>query len=216
MSSSAQITANKINSLQSTGPASVDGKKRSALNALKHGFTGQTLIVPESETPVYQEHCEAYRSELTPKGKLETDLVQEMADLRWAINRIRAQETNMMAISAISDSFTFDSGDPEINSVLAVAACLAENVKTLATLSLYEQRKLRAFEKAEKHLRELQQERRARGQRDLVEAAKVRQAVATEDKNWNPAQNGFVCSNDEIDAFLERHERRMGTYRDCV
>jgi hypothetical protein len=212
MASAAKITANKINSLQSSGPASAEGKKRSALNALKHGFTGQTLIVPESETEIYKEHCEAYRTELSPKGKLETDLVQEMADLRWAINRIRAQETNLMAISAISESFTLDSGDPEVNSVLAVAASLSENVKTLATLSLYEQRKLRAFEKAEKHLKELQQERRERRARDLMRAAEYRQTTVKEDENWDPAQNGFVCSNAEIDTYLATHGRRMQTF----
>jgi hypothetical protein len=198
MSSSAQITANQINSLQSTGPVSRGGKKRSSLNALKHGFTGQTLVVSESEAPLYNAHCRDYHVEMRPKGKIESDLVQEMVDLRWAINRIRAQETNMFSLSAVSEELTVDSDDAEINSALAVAAALAENVKAPATLSLYEQRKLRAFEKADKRLREIQTERRQTEQVELSTSAGIIQTTATNEESQTSDEIGFVCSNDEL------------------
>jgi hypothetical protein len=198
MSSSAQITANQMNSLQSTGPVSTGGKKRSSLNALKHGFTGQTLVVSESEAPLYNAHCRDYHAEMRPKGKIESDLVQEMADLRWAINRIRAQETNMFSLSAVSEELTVESGDAEVNSALAAAAALAENVKTLATLSLYEQRKLRAFDKADKRLRELQAERRQTEKVESPAAANIPATIETKDENPTPDEIGFVYSNDQL------------------
>jgi hypothetical protein len=212
MASAAQITANKINSLSSSGPTSPEGKKRASLNSFRHGFTGQTVIVLESEGPIYKSHCADYHAEFRPRGKFETDLVQEMADLRWSINRIRAQETNMMAIAAVSETCMLDSGDPEINSVLAIAAALSENAKTLATLSLYEQRKLRAFEKAEKRLREVQKERKAAERADLVHAADYHRNVARNEENWNPAANGFVCSSAELDAFMQQEHRKKQAY----
>jgi hypothetical protein len=39
MSSDKKIKANRLNSKKSTGPKSLAGKKRSSLNAIKHGLT---------------------------------------------------------------------------------------------------------------------------------------------------------------------------------
>ena len=39
MSSINKINANRLNSKKSTGPKSIAGKKRSNLNAIKHGLT---------------------------------------------------------------------------------------------------------------------------------------------------------------------------------
>ena len=209
MASSAQINANHLNSQKSTGPKSPDGKKRSSLNAMRHGFTGQLLVVPEAESAIYQKHCHEYHAEFTPKGKLETDLVQEIADLRWSIDRIRAHESNLFAIEAVSTRGGLDSGDPDINSALAIADSLRDNVKVLATLSIYEQRKLRAFEKTLDRLRELQKERKHEERVALAQAADHREVFQDKRKEqWHPDQDGFVCSNEEIDSYVERRDRR--------
>lgn len=176
---------------------------------MRHGFTGQVLIVPEAESAIYQKHCHEYRAEFSPKGKLENDLVQEMADLPWSINRIRAHESNLFAIEAVSTDCGLDSGDPEINSAFAIAHSLRENVKVLATLSIYEQRKLRAFEKALFRLRELQTERKREERIALAEAADHREVFQDErGEQWHPKDDGFVCSSEEIDAFIRRRDRR--------
>ena len=104
----------------------------------------------------------------------------------------------MFSLSAVTEELELDSGDPEINSALAVAAALAENVKALATLSLYEQRKLRAFEKADKRLREIQIERRQTEQAQLPPAAEVRQTTATNEESQTSDEIGFVCPNDKL------------------
>ena len=46
MSTDAQVTANRANSLLSTGPKTEAGKARSATNALKTGLTGRTVLLP--------------------------------------------------------------------------------------------------------------------------------------------------------------------------
>ena len=42
-----QIEANRMNALKSTGPRSIEGKEKSAQNALKFGFTAKKFIIPE-------------------------------------------------------------------------------------------------------------------------------------------------------------------------
>jgi hypothetical protein len=44
MTSLRQIEANRRNAALSTGPATEEGKKRSRRNALRHGFSAETII----------------------------------------------------------------------------------------------------------------------------------------------------------------------------
>jgi hypothetical protein len=206
MSTLAQVTANQQNSQKSTGPTTPEGKKRSSLNAIRHNLTGQVVIVSDIEMPIYQEHCREYRTDFAPKGKLETDLTQEMADLRWSINRIHAAETNLFAVESLSDS-GMESGDPELNSAISIANSLEKNMKMLALLSVYAQRKQRALDKALDRLLEIQKERKSQEQHDLRQAAQFREVFQNEEPDWKPSQDGFVCSTTQLDAYIRHQER---------
>lgn len=45
------------NAAHSTDPFLDDGKRRVALNALRHDLTGQTVVLPSEDLDVYQKHC---------------------------------------------------------------------------------------------------------------------------------------------------------------
>src|SRR6266481_2901055 len=49
MKNSALIARNRANASHSTGPKTEAGKKRSSLNAYRHGLTGQTIILPAED-----------------------------------------------------------------------------------------------------------------------------------------------------------------------
>ena len=42
---------------QSTGPRTQEGKQRSALNALRHGLTGRTVVMPYEDMDQYHIFC---------------------------------------------------------------------------------------------------------------------------------------------------------------
>ena len=46
MTSLKQLEANRRNALKSTGPRTENGKHASRRNALRHGFTAETVIEP--------------------------------------------------------------------------------------------------------------------------------------------------------------------------
>ncbi len=43
MTTAAQLEANRRNALRSTGPRTEQGKRRSSMNATRHGFTGRLV-----------------------------------------------------------------------------------------------------------------------------------------------------------------------------
>jgi hypothetical protein len=57
MSSAAQFAANQANALRSTGPTSPEGKRRTRLNAYRHGLTGQIRPRTAAEQAAFDAHC---------------------------------------------------------------------------------------------------------------------------------------------------------------
>ena len=96
--SEARLRANRLNAQNSKGPTSVEGKKRSCLNATRHGILSQTVHFPEEEMKAYTEFCERYVADLKPVGVLETELAKACADLQFRLHRCSAAEHNMFAI----------------------------------------------------------------------------------------------------------------------
>ncbi|HEX6546860.1 MAG TPA: hypothetical protein VF023_11170, partial [Bryobacteraceae bacterium] len=88
--SEARVRANRLNAQNSKGPTSVEGKKRSCLNATRHGILSQTIHFPEEEMNAYSEFCERYVADLQPVGTLETELANACADLQFRLHRCSA------------------------------------------------------------------------------------------------------------------------------
>src|ERR1700722_5727817 len=74
---------NQANSQHSTGPKTAAGKQRSSLNALRHGLTGQLVVMPTEDLYAYQDHVKSFTDEYHPEGATEAQLVQALADTSW-------------------------------------------------------------------------------------------------------------------------------------
>jgi len=112
MSSSANI--NRANAQHSTGPKTEEGKQRSSLNALRHGLTGQIVVMPYEELTAYQRHVKNLTDEYHPANTTEALLVQQIADASWRLNRIAALESNILALSV--------QGEDALEDTMAIAA----------------------------------------------------------------------------------------------
>ena len=57
---------NRANSAHSTGPRTESGKQRSSLNALSHGLTARTAVLPTEDPEAYQRHIQQFLDEYAP------------------------------------------------------------------------------------------------------------------------------------------------------
>src|SRR5437588_11437074 len=117
---------NRANAQKSTGPRTEAGKQRSSLNALRHGLTGQTVVLPSDDLAAYQRHCKGFHDQYQPKNPTEVQLTQTVADLSWRLNRATAFETNMLALGITEKSNSVDTENDQVHTALAMATVLRE------------------------------------------------------------------------------------------
>src|ERR1035441_8452023 len=94
-----RATINQANAQHSTDPRTESGKRRSSLNALRHGLTARTAVLPTEDAAAYEQHCRQFENEHQPATPTETQLVQELADTSWRLNRIPLLEAELLSLA---------------------------------------------------------------------------------------------------------------------
>jgi hypothetical protein len=194
-----RAATNRANAKLSTGPRTEPGKQRSSLNALRHGLTAQTAVLPNEDPEAYQRHIQQFLDEYAPATPTETQLVHEIANTAWRLNRIPFLEADLLSQNPIPQTL----------------------IPQLATLGLHGSRLSRQFQKALDQLRDIQEERRHLERRQLNEAAELFIRHQRKGLPWDPAdlseqahrrlvplcaiKDGFVFSKEQI----ERHARKL-------
>jgi hypothetical protein len=89
----------KQNKKHGGGPKTPEGKARSARNALRHGLTGNSVVLPSEDPAKFQLLLEDHVREFDPDNTTQMDLVHEMAVCRWRLQRIATMETCMFEIN---------------------------------------------------------------------------------------------------------------------
>jgi len=187
---------NRANSQHSTGPRTEAGKQRSSLNALRHGLTAASAVLPSEDPAAFEAHRRQFFHEHQPATPTESQLVQELVDTSWRLNRIPLLEADILARAAapvpLDQEITFDIVDAH---------------RLLANLGIQGQRLSRQFQKTLETLREIQADRAERERRDLKDAAALLELHKHKGVSWEPADHGFVFSKQHVERFAERAMR---------
>ncbi|SRR5713101_8513271 len=96
-----KLKANRRNAGRSTGPRTAAGKKRSRWNALKHGLTAKTTLLPGLEcAKEFRRLVRGYIKAFKPKGTVEKSLVQQLAACDQQVQRGFRVERNELQKAA--------------------------------------------------------------------------------------------------------------------
>jgi hypothetical protein len=96
MATAAQITANRANAQQCTGPNTDEGKAVSSRNSLKHGLTSKQVVLPGEDHAEFELLRETLTSEYKPANTVESQLVDQIAAAMWRKNRVCALESDAL------------------------------------------------------------------------------------------------------------------------
>ena len=93
---------NRRNAQKSTGPRTSEGKNRSRFNAVKHGMTARTLVLPDEDASVLQMRLETWINDLQPQNEVEQALVEQAVHASWKLER--ADRAEVARLSRILES----------------------------------------------------------------------------------------------------------------
>ena len=203
----ARTARNRANAAHSTGPKTVAGKKRSSLNAYRHGLTGQTIILPAEDLDAYTAFTRTFFDDYKPVGIREKQLVQSLADTSWRLNRCAALEHNLIGLGFDEHQNSISTEHPEAHAALVITEAMREQNRMLSVLGLHTARLSRHFKETMKQLDEAQEKRQATEAQQLSDAAALYQMDKKQGLPYNPSEDGFVFSNSEIETYIRRRDR---------
>ena len=172
----------RINGAKSHGPKTEAGKRRSSQNALKHGLTAQTLLLPSEDPAEFQQLLTSYLGQFQPDGPAELHLVHEMVTANWRLQRLPLIESQLY-INAMERAQEY------ADHRLKPSESLAESFERLANSDSYP-----FLQRIESRLERTY----SRALRNLIQLQRLRQAPAQHRDAPAPAENK-ICTNEPTD-----------------
>ena len=161
MSSELKSETARTNGAKSHGPVTPEGKARSAANSRRHGLTASVLLDGETDEDIRLLLAD-FMDQFQPQTGVETDLVEVMAIARWRLRRLLAIETHLFGLEMVSRRKQIDADftgmEPE-DRLAFVFQRMSDTGNSLALLIRYEGSINRSYDKALKHLLQLQSSR---------------------------------------------------------
>lgn len=186
------------------------GRRRSNCNAIKHGLTGRTVLLPGEDMNQYLAFSKELVDSLNPQTPLERQLAQTYADQQWRLNRLLTIEDALLA-HGHETSCHVDTDNPDGHTAYNAARNFRDSSQTFLNLSIYEQRIRRAQNEAMRELRALQAERQAGEKAQMDEAVQLHKTQEMLGLSADPAAGAFVyasaLSADEVARESLRRDR---------
>jgi hypothetical protein len=167
MATEKQIAANRRNAQKSTGPKSDAGKAKAKFNALKHGMTADTAVLPFEDPNSYEQLREALIDHYQPANACEQMLVELVVVNYWRLLRVRRVETAAfkLEIESIKRS-NGKSAVPTLDDDEDIADAFAGPHDTFRYLQRYQSAVERSYFRSVETLRKAQNDRRREERRN--------------------------------------------------
>jgi hypothetical protein len=181
MSTPAQAAANLANAQHSTGPITEAGKAGSSQNALKHGLTAKTVLLPGEDEAAYAQMCEGMLASFAPANTPEKELVQLLCDTQWRLQRCGRIEAGILSADVL-------------------------DFKALDIMSRHESRLKKQYSNTLKETRAMIDTRLTRRQAEMKQAMTIRLADKMNNRTTDLRKFGFVFSTEEVDAAIKAQD----------
>jgi len=196
--SQAQLEANRANAALSSGPTTEEGKKRSSLNATRHGLTARAVVLPREDQNEYLAFSKKIIHDLDPGNTVERELAQLIADQQWRLKRVAAIENAMMGMGGAEGGESIE--------------ILTEDVRTLGTFGIYIQRIHRVMRDAQKQLTEMKTKRKAEEEQEMSREVRLYKTYKMLELKWTPYFDGFVYSEQELEDEIHRRNMNLASF----
>jgi hypothetical protein len=150
---------NKVNAMKSSGPKTDAGKETSSRNATAHGLTSKRVVLPHESQEEFDAQRAALHDQHKPVGDVEKELVDQIAQTWWRLQRAYRVEASFLeqSVFCIENEYA---ARHEGDQALAQMFLRPIETKQMQLMMRYVAAAERAWNKALSELRRLQTERR--------------------------------------------------------
>jgi len=147
MASEKQIAANRQNAQRSCGPKTLQGKRRSSLNALKLGCFAKSTLLPSEDKAEFSAFARGIHADWEPVGTTERTLVEMLISTLWRHRRLQSVEGGLYemykvykgvdggpATAFVQDGLQVDSFGRLVKSESALERLLFKLIKELQSI----------------------------------------------------------------------------------
>jgi hypothetical protein len=197
MSTKKQQAANRRNARRSTGPRTPDGKARTRFNAITHGLTAQSAVLPHENPAAFHEMRAALIEHYQPAGIHELQLIDHIAHAQLRMERSRRFENGMFDLQLRHTKETLHKPpDPRSDDDTGIAACMCSPEYELGyqVLLRYDQRAEAQYFKAVNALHRVREARFRRAQKELKKAAQAEQSTRKTEKLASFGETAFLVA----------------------
>jgi hypothetical protein len=92
-----RIAANARNAQHSTGPKSVEGKRTSSMNALKHGLTAKMAVLPNEKPEEFDDRLVEWLDFYQPPDPAQAAVIERAVASKWKLDRCTRVETERLS-----------------------------------------------------------------------------------------------------------------------
>ena len=168
-----QIEANRRNAQRSTGPTTAEGKNKARYNAVKHGLTAASAVLPHEDPNTFQQLRDALIESYAPATPAELMLVDMVAHSYWRLLRARRVERASLAlhIEALKQRNDLPT-TPDLDDDAGIAAAFDDPNNNFVLMDRYQNNVERSYYRALEALRKCQNDR-LRNERHQAAQAKI-------------------------------------------
>lgn len=137
----------RLNGAKSKGPKTPEGRRRSSLNALKHGLCSSSAVLSNESQARFNAHRDGYIARFSPADTVELDLVDQLVASSWRLRRALAVESAAYEREMVRRAPECVDFTEDIRLFTAIQS-LTDNSRFSAHLSRYEARVHRMYYRA--------------------------------------------------------------------
>ena len=166
MSSTAQVLANRENSLKSTGPRTPEGKLATSRNGISHGLSSAgDPVLPHEDRSAFDALLQHYKSDFSPSTGHEEFLVTEMVGARWRLERAGRIESVML-----EDIVDFSDASPITPEIQMAKAMMQKEGDPFARMDRHRANLERTYHRCARELRAAKKAQREPTAQKLADA----------------------------------------------
>jgi hypothetical protein len=87
--------ASRANGARSRGPVTAEGRRRSSLNAIRHGLLSKAVVLQNESEEGFAQLLAQHLARFAPADDVEHDAIEEMVASIWRIRRLWTIETRL-------------------------------------------------------------------------------------------------------------------------